>query len=67
MNFDRKILPDIDDRPNFTSKKRLHEDKINFDKLRSYRLNRVRKELERQDLEACLLFDPVNILSLIHI
>ena len=61
MNFERKILPDIGDRPNFTSKKRLHEDKINFDKLRSYRLNRVRKELERQDLEACLLFDPVNI------
>ena len=61
MKFDRKILPNTDSIQNFAKKKRPYEDEINFEKLRSYRLNRVRKELEKQDLEACLLFDPVNI------
>ena len=61
MKFNRKILPDTADIPNFTTKKRPYEDEINFEELRSYRLNRVKKELEKQDLEACLLFDPVNI------
>ena len=61
MKFNRKILPDTTDIPNFTTKKRPYEDEINFEELRSYRLNRVKKELEKQDLEACLLFDPVNI------
>ena len=61
MKFNRKILPDTADIPNFATKKRPYEDEINFEELRSYRLNRVKKELEKQDLEACLLFDPVNI------
>ena len=61
MKFNRKILPSTADIPNFTTKKRPYEDEINFEELRSYRLNRVKKELEKQDLEACLLFDPVNI------
>ena len=61
MKFNRKILPDTADIPNFTTKKRPYEDEINFEELRSYKLNRVKKELEKQDLEACLLFDPVNI------
>ena len=61
MKFNRKILPDTADITNFTTKKRPYEDEINFEELRSYRLNRVKKELEKQDLEACLLFDPVNI------
>jgi len=61
MKFNRKILPGTADIPNFTTKKRPYEDEINFEELRSYRLNRVKKELEKQDLEACLLFDPVNI------
>ena len=61
MKFDRKILPNTDSIQNFAKKKRPYEDEINFEKLRSYRLNRVRKELEKQDLEACLLFDPVNV------
>ena len=43
------------------TKKRLREDEIDFDKLRSYRLDRVRKELEKNNLEACILFDPVNV------
>ena len=36
-------------------------ERINFDQLRSYRLNRVKKELEKRDIGACILFDPVNI------
>jgi len=39
----------------------LREDEIDFDKLRSYRLDRVRKELKKNNLEACILFDPVNV------
>ena len=76
MKFKRKIAPDTKFTPKFITKKRLREDEINFDKLRSYRLDRVKKELVKNDLEACILFDPVNIryaldtvnmLSLIHI
>ena len=61
MRFSRKIAPEIKPRQNFITKKRLREDEINFDKLRSYRLDRVRKELEKNNLEACILFDPVNV------
>ena len=61
MRFSRKIAPDIKTKQNFITKKRLREDQINFEKLRSYRLSRVRKELEKNNLEACVLFDPVNV------
>ena len=61
MRFSRKIAPEIKPRQNFITKKRLREDEINFQKLRSYRLDRVKKELEKNNLEACILFDPVNI------
>ena len=61
MKFKRKIYTEIKPKPNFITKKRLKEDEINFDKLRSYRLDRVKKELEKNNLEACILFDPVNI------
>ncbi len=61
MRFKRKINPDSKSNSNFITKKRLSEDEINFDKLRSYRLDRVKKELEKNNLEACMLFDPVNI------
>ena len=61
MKFSRKIAPEIKTRQNFITKKRLREDEINFDKLRSYRLDRVRKELVKNNLEACILFDPVNV------
>ena len=61
MKFKRKISPDLKPNPNFITKKRLREDEINFDKLRSYRLDRVKKELEKNNLEACILFDPVNV------
>ena len=61
MKFGRKIIPDANPKLNFITKKRLHEDEINFKELRSYRLNRVKKELEKKNIEACLLFDPVNV------
>ena len=61
MRFSRKIAPEIKPRQNFITKKRLREDEINFDKLRFYRLDRVRKELIKNNLEACILFDPVNV------
>jgi len=61
MKFNRKIAPDAKSKKNFLTKKRLGEDEINFDKLRSYRLDRVKKELEKNNLEACILFDPVNV------
>ena len=77
MKFNRKIIPDTNYKTGFISKKRFYEDEINFEELRSYRLNRVKKELDKKNLAACLLFDPVNIryaldttnmsLSLIHI
>ena len=61
MKFNRKIIPDSNYSPNIITKKRLHEDEIDFDQLRSYRLNRVKKELAKRDIGACILFDPVNI------
>jgi len=61
MRFSRKISPDTRPKQNFVTKKRLREDEINFGKLRSYRLDRVKKELEKNNLEACILFDPVNV------
>ncbi len=61
MRFKRKIAPDFKLRQNFITKKRFREDEINFNHLRSYRLDRVKKELEKNNLEACILFDPVNV------
>ena len=61
MKFSRKIAPDTKPKQNFIIKKRLREDEIDFNKLRSYRLDRVKKELEKNNLEACILFDPVNV------
>jgi len=61
MRFKRKIAPDFKPRQNFITKKRVREDEINFNHLRSYRLDRVKKELEKNNLEACILFDPVNV------
>ena len=61
MKFKRKIIPDSNYTPNYVTKKRLHEDEIDFDLLRSYRLERVKKELAKRDIGACILFDPVNV------
>ena len=61
MRFNRKIAPETKLNQKFITKKRLREDEINFDKLRSYRLDRVKKELLKNNLEACILFDPVNV------
>ena len=61
MRFNRKIASNTKPKQTFVTKKRLREDEIDFDKLRSYRLDRVKKELEKNNLEACVLFDPVNV------
>ena len=61
MKFNRKIIPDTKQNQNFITKKRLKEDEIDFNKLRSYRLDILKKELEKKNLEACILFDPVNV------
>ncbi|SVE64424.1 uncharacterized protein METZ01_LOCUS517278, partial [marine metagenome] len=42
-------------------KPKIYEDQIDFDRLRMYRLNRVREQLIKNDLGACILFDPINI------
>ena len=47
MKINRKISPDLKVKPNFITKKRLKEDEINFDKLRSYRLDRVKSALKK--------------------
>ena len=39
----------------------LYEDQINFDRLRMYRLNRVIEQLKKNDVGACILFDPINV------
>ena len=61
MKFNRKILSESQPIKKYISKKRLREDEIDFDKLRSYRLDRVRNELKKNNIEACILFDPVNV------
>ncbi len=61
MKFNRKILLENQPIKKYISKKRLREDEIDFDKLRSYRLDRVRNELKKNNIEACILFDPVNV------
>ena len=61
MKFSRKINPEYKIYKNFLTKKRIREDEINFEKLRSYRLERVKNELIKNNLEACILFDPVNV------
>ena len=61
MKFKRKILSETQPIKKYISKKRLREDDIDFDKLRSYRLDRVRNELKKNNIEACILFDPVNV------
>ena len=61
MKFNRKILSETQPIKKYISKKRFREDEIDFDKLRSYRLDRVRNELKKNNIEACILFDPVNV------
>ena len=61
MKFNRKILSETHPVNKYISKKRLRADEIDFNKLRSYRLDRVRNELKKNNIEACILFDPVNV------
>ena len=61
MEISRKIAPETNITIPQMFKTRPYEDKIDFDKLRLYRLDRVREELEKKNIGACLLFDPINI------
>ena len=58
-NIERKIYPQNENFNNI--KPRIFEDQIDFDRMRLYRLNRVRKQMELQDIGAVILFDPINI------
>ena len=49
MKFNRKIISEPQPIKKYISKKRLREDEIDFDKLRSYRLDRVRNELKKNN------------------
>ncbi len=65
-NYQRRIGPKIGEKnepiANQQSfKPRLYENKIDFDRMRMYRLNRVRDQLVKHDVGACILFDPINI------
>jgi len=57
----------LNDDPNFLARKtpatglRDHGHQIDMVALRAYRLERVRAELRRRDLAACVLYDPINI------
>ncbi len=61
----RKIGPNFNDKNTSIIKNdfrpRLYEEQINFNQLRMYRLNRVRDQLIKNDIGACILFDPINI------
>ncbi|MDC0056855.1 Xaa-Pro peptidase family protein [Alphaproteobacteria bacterium] len=64
--MERRIGPKFDEgnRSNYNFNKvkpRLYEDQINFDRMRMYRLNRVREQLLKNDIGACILFDPINV------
>ena len=50
MKFNRRINPETKPKQNFITKKRFKEDEIDFNKLRSYRLDRVKKEGSRVNL-----------------
>ena len=62
---DRKISQGLPETINLNIesqfKPRLYEDLINYDRMRMYRLKRVLEQLQKNDVGACILFDPINI------
>ena len=65
-NVDRKIGPKFAE-ANISNidlnklKPRLYEEKINFDRMRKFRLQRIREQMENNNVGATILFDPINI------
>ena len=62
--IERKIGPKFGENYKVSQNKfkaRLYEDQIDFDRMRMYRLNRVREQLLQNNIGACILFDPINI------
>ncbi len=63
-NIQRKIGPKLGENNNLSQsnfKPKLYQSQINFDRMRMYRLNRVRNQLLLNNIGACILFDPINI------
>ena len=65
-NIERKIGPkfDVEDVSNYNLNKfkpRLYEEKIDFDRMRMFRLQRIREQMENNNVGATILFDPINI------
>jgi Xaa-Pro dipeptidase len=58
-NIQRKINPQ-NNQINST-KPRIFENQIDFERMRMYRLNRIRKQMELNNIGAIILFDPINI------
>ncbi len=65
-NIDRKIGPKFAE-ANVSNidlnklKPRLYEEKIDFDRMRKFRLQRMRGQMENNNVGAIILFDPINI------
>ncbi len=64
--MERKIGPKFDeeDASNYSLNKfkpRLYEEKIDFDRMRMFRLQRIREQMENHNIGATILFDPINI------
>ena len=62
--IERKIGPKFGENYKVSQNKfkaRLYEDQIDFDRMRMYRLNRVREQLLKNNIGGCILFDPINI------
>jgi len=57
----RKINPDGYTSTSYNIKPYINSDQIDIERLRDYRLNRVRNELSKRGIGAALFFDPVNI------
>jgi len=66
LEMKRKIDPKSQD-PDSKNKKinkfkpKFFEDQINFDRMRLYRLKRIKEQLLKNEIGACILFDPINI------
>ena len=65
-NMERKIGSKFNERSvsNYNLNKvkpRLYEEKINFDRMRKFRLQRIREQMENHNIGSTILFDPINI------
>ena len=65
-NIERKINPQNENFINI--KPRIFEDQIDFNRMRLYRLNRVRKQMELQNIGAVIyLIQLIYVMQLMHV